>query len=71
MFKVIKHGDDWPSHREAWYGKQVACKGCGCQFEITEKTQFRHDTGRGSAGYYEARVTCPECGITENRLRWR
>lgn len=71
MSKVIKHGDDWPSHREAWYGKQVTCNSCGCLFEITEKTRFSHTTGGGSVGYYEAYdILCPECGNTGNKLRW-
>jgi ssDNA-binding Zn-finger/Zn-ribbon topoisomerase 1 len=67
MAKVVQHGDKWPFHKQAWYGKIVTCRSCKCRFQLTEESDFRQATG----GEPEASARCPECGQTGNRLRWQ
>lgn len=69
MPRIFKHGDRYLMHREAWFGRRVTCEACRCVFEIDEHTKFTHTTGPGSDGSWYATVTCPECGVTENKLR--
>ena len=65
MTKVIKHGDNWFFKREAYNGRRVTCKSCKCAFEITPTSRVSHATEGNQAS---GRVTCPECGVTENKI---